>query len=1004
MRRFNSFHFPAGLTYFLLGISGAHCSADIIISEIFYNQAGPDNAEFVEIHNTGTDMVDISGYHFDNGIVASFPANSFIEGGGYRVLVWNQGQFMSAYPGVPVAGTYVDEAPIDPLEVGALMGSGERVTLRDATGDRVFSVSYGDDPLQNWPPLADGGGYSLVPYRSISAQDPDEATYWRHSINAGGSPGMGESDPGLPPIYVNEIRTRDGLLSNDSVELYNPNPDPVDIGGWYLSDNVSAIDGVGAGRKKYRIPNGTMIQGNSYRLYSEATMGFGISSRGERLFLYSGNAGGQLTGYVHGFYFGASADGISFGRHVNDDGIEQLVPQTSLTLGTANSGPRIGPIAISEVMYNQLNSIEYIEFQNTSPTPVALFRNTDAWRIENAVTFQFPANQTIAAGEIFLVMNTNLTVFTTAHNVPAGVKIFGPFAGSLSNNGEKILLGRPERLNDAAPLEISYIQEEALSYGVNGLWPSSPDDSGNSLTRRDLNTYGDESPNWRASLENGGSPGWNTIYTGEVVYVNEALTHTDFPSVDVIELYNPNPDAVDIGHWYLSDSRSNPRQYQLPPGTMITANGFWCVNEDNDANPLTAAPAGYFGNDFSLSSRGEEVYLSSATADGLLSGYQHGFSFNASANGVSFGRYVDSLNEEHFTAQQGITIAQNRNVPNPAGALNDPPLIGPLSITEIYYRNAPGEIEFVELQNIFSVPVNLYDDTPIGSGGQPTNTWTVSGIDFTFPVPTPTIAANARVILLPFGSDVAGFRSSNNVPAQVTIYGGTQGYTGALNNGGERITLIRPDKPDLIQPGNVIVVPRIDVDTVRYDDDAPWPNVGESGGRSIERIDVNVFGDDVINWRTSNPAGGTPGIQNSTGTVYSVWALENYTVEERETPELTGPDDDFNMDGFSNIEVYAAGFDPRTSPAPSLLSKHHIMNSGGQDYLVLEHRRRIDATDLVWSYLRTDDLFGTWEAADPLSIPSVNNGDGTRTWFIRDSIPITSGNRSYLGIGLSLQP
>jgi hypothetical protein len=367
---------------------------------------------------------------------------------------------------------------------------------------------------------------------------------------------------------------------------------------------------------------------------------------------------------------------------------------------------------------------------------------------------------------------------------------------------------------------------------------------------------------------------------------------------------------------------------------------------------------------------------------------------------VSFGRYLDSLGEEHFTAQQSVTIAQNRNVANPVGAANDDPLVGPLIISEIYYHNATGDVEFVELQNISGGTVNLYDDT---LGGQPTNTWTVSGIGFTFPVPFPNIAAGNRMILLPLNTDVAGFRGSNNVPPSVVIYGGSQGYLGALNNGGERLTVVRPDKPDLVQPGNIIIVPRIDVDTIRYDDDPPWPAIGENGGRSIERVDVNAFGDDLINWRTSNPEGGTPGTENSTGTVYDVWELNTFTLEERNTLGLTGPEDDFNSDGISNLRVYAAGYDARTLVDPYLRPHHLIVEDGGQDYLVIQHQRRINTSDLTWTYERSDDLV-IREPADASSIPKVDNGDGTETWFIRDTLPMSSRNRSYVGIRLSFLP
>ena len=50
---------------------------------------------------------------------------------------------------------------------------------------------------------------------------------------------------------------------------------------------------------------------------------------------------------------------------------------------------------------------------------------------------------------------------------------------------------------------------------------------------------------------------------------------------------------------------------------------------------------------FSLSSFGDDVYLFSSAAPGALSGYSHGVSFGAAQDGVSFGRHVNSVGDEH---------------------------------------------------------------------------------------------------------------------------------------------------------------------------------------------------------------------------------------------------------------------------------------------------------------------------------------------------------------------
>jgi hypothetical protein len=124
-------------------------------------------------------------------------------------------------------------------------------------------------------------------------------------------------------------------------------------------------------------------------------------------------------------------------------------------------------------------------------------------------------------------------------------------------------------------------------------------------------------------------------------------------------LWNTGTTVADIGGWYLSDDPDRPQKYFIPVGTTIPARGFLVFYETNRFN-LGAT-------NFALSSEGDEVYLFSAT-DGNLTGYSHGFDFGAAANGVSFGRYINSQGAEHFVAQAA----------NSLGASNALPKVGPL--------------------------------------------------------------------------------------------------------------------------------------------------------------------------------------------------------------------------------------------------------------------------------------------------------------------------------------
>src|SRR5262249_7784988 len=145
----------------------------------------------------------------------------------------------------------------------------------------------------------------------------------------------------------------------------------------------------------------------------------------------------------------------------------------------------------------------------------------------------------------------------------------------------------------------------SVTYGTRPPWPSTADGTGFSVVpvNPNLNPNPADPSNWRASSIIGGSPGMDdpssTIAT---ILINEALTHTDLPELDSIELFNPNATNVDLGNWYLTDQRTVPQKFRIPGPKMISANGYLVLTE-NDWNPPGSS------NSFRLDSHGEEVYL-----------------------------------------------------------------------------------------------------------------------------------------------------------------------------------------------------------------------------------------------------------------------------------------------------------------------------------------------------------------------------------------------------------
>ncbi|MFN0067557.1 MAG: lamin tail domain-containing protein, partial [Limisphaerales bacterium] len=479
-------------------------------------------------------------------------------------------------------------------------------------------------------------------------------------------------------------------------------------------------------------------------------------------------------------------------------------------------------LLITELNYHPADSpdldgdqFEFVELKNAGGRELDL----GGVSLTNGVTFIFPLGARLGAGR-FAVLVTNAAAFSSRY---PGVGVAGAYTGSLANSGERISLAHAV----GTPIF-------SAAYGTEPPWPQAADGGGFSLVavNPNANLLPDLAASWRASSAPGGSPGADDPPSGLTpVLVNEVLTHTDLPLLDAVELHNPGPVAANIGGWWLSDDLATPKKFRLPAGTVIPAGGYRVFSEA-DFNPNPNSPTS-----FTFSSYGDEVWLFSADAAGNLTGYSDGFSFPAAENPVSFGCHLNSAGD--------ITYPPQRQ--NSLGAVNAGPRVGPVVINEIHYEPPPGGAEFVELKNISAGPVPLFDPAA------PTNAWRLGGADFTLPAGL-TLPAGGLLVLT--AGDPASFRAQHGIPAWVPVLGP---FSGVLQNQGERLALLRPDKPDLLSNG--WFVPYIEVDAVRYNEKVPWPTNAAGRGASLERRVAASYGDDPANWRDSfgTPS---PGLDN----------------------------------------------------------------------------------------------------------------------------------------------
>ncbi len=165
---------------FIIGVPVA--AGNLVISEIFYNPAGPlETTEYIELMNISDSTINLAGAGFTNGIRFQFGDRTL--GPDERVLlVADIDAFETAFGSeLPVAGVYV----------GRLDNGGESLILAAADGRMIQNFRYND--RNPWPESADGRGFSLV--LAAPRSDPAHANpvNWRPGILIGGSPGTADT-------------------------------------------------------------------------------------------------------------------------------------------------------------------------------------------------------------------------------------------------------------------------------------------------------------------------------------------------------------------------------------------------------------------------------------------------------------------------------------------------------------------------------------------------------------------------------------------------------------------------------------------------------------------------------------------------------------------------------------------------------------------------------------------------------------------------------------------
>ncbi len=205
----------------VLPMINGNAVAGVVINEIFYN--APDELkelEYIELQNTSDQAVDVSGWKLSGEIKFKFPAESTLKPGQIIVLAKDARALREFYK-VDAHGEFKK----------SLSNSGGRLTLKNADGIVVESMTYGDKAP--WPIAADGYSASIERISVTgSASDPANWAPSKLSDNydktPSGTPGARNSvaakavPPRIDSVEWNPKQIRPGQTLEVKVKLSKP--------------------------------------------------------------------------------------------------------------------------------------------------------------------------------------------------------------------------------------------------------------------------------------------------------------------------------------------------------------------------------------------------------------------------------------------------------------------------------------------------------------------------------------------------------------------------------------------------------------------------------------------------------------------------------------------------------------------------------------------------------------------------------------------------------------
>lgn len=428
-------------------------------------------------------------------------------------------------------------------------------------------------------------------------------------------------------IVINEIMAtnqnglQDDWFENDDwLELYNSGS-ITNLAGYYLSDDLDSLD-------KWQFPNTnaglTTILPNNHLLIwidkdpeqGEDHADFKLSGDGETVFFVDPDGETILDSITYGVQqadisFGRICDGcedwIFFNNTTPDDENQEILPEPQL-------------LFINEVLVDNYSDVADLNGEH------------DAWfEVYNPNDFQ------VNLGGYY--------ISNTSDNLQYQIPLTNPVLTTVDANGFQLFWcdSQTEQGENHVPIELS----ANGSLKLTGTDEVEIDEYAYYETATDV-SYGRASDGALSSIEfETPTPRVTNsliIIEPAELYINEVLTDnvsdttdTNMQTEDWFEIYNPGPDAVDIGGYFVTDNIESPMKFQIPvdhpDSSIIPAGGyllFWCDEDQSQ---------GWNHVNFKLRNNEEQLILRSP--DGFSIADE--ISWTNQLDDISFGRQTDGM-------------------------------------------------------------------------------------------------------------------------------------------------------------------------------------------------------------------------------------------------------------------------------------------------------------------------------------------------------------------------